>query len=106
MPIPASAIFLCLPQLYSAGVEKIVPTRFKMKKSDDFTMFCQFSSGASAFTWGENFTAQVVPSEGGATVKVQGVGKVGAQVMQSARTNKLVNQFFDDLVAHLRNERA
>lgn len=45
-------------------------------------MSCEFSSGASAFTWGEYFSAQVVPTEGGATIRVQGVGKVGGQIQQ------------------------
>jgi hypothetical protein len=97
IPLPPAVVF--------AGMEKIIPNRFKMKSSDDFTMSCTFSSGASAFTWGENFNAHVVPTEGGATVKVQGVGKVGMQIMQSARTTKLLNQFFDELIAHLKANR-
>ncbi len=98
IPLPPSTVF--------AGREKVIPKRFK--SSDDFTMSCTFSSGASAFTWGENFNAQVIPTEGGATVKVQGVGKVGMQIMQimqSARTTKLLNHFFNELIAHLRSQR-
>ena len=86
---------------YGAMIQ-VAPERFKVKSSDNFTMSCTFSSGASAFTWGENFSSQVVPAEGGATIKVQGTGKVGAQIQQSSRTNKLMNQFFDDVTSVLR----
>jgi hypothetical protein len=68
-------------------------------------MNVNFSKGASAFTWGENFTAQVVPSEGGATVRISGAGKVGGQIQQGARIAKLMNQLFDDLTAKLRSQR-
>lgn len=87
--------------VFQALVE-VVPQGFKLKGSDDFTLSCTFSSGASAFTWGENFSAQVVPAEGGATLKIQGVGKVGAQIQQSARTNKLMNELFDLVTTLLR----
>jgi len=43
----------------------------------------------------------VVPGEGGATVKIHGAGKVGGQIQQSARTNKLMNQFFDGVTTEL-----
>jgi carbon monoxide dehydrogenase subunit G len=76
--------------------------KFTVKSADDFTMTVGFSSGASAFTWGENFTAQVVPAEGGSTIRVQGVGKVGGQIQQNARLHKLINQLFDDVVSALR----
>jgi hypothetical protein len=89
------------PAVFKALVE-IVSQQFKLKTTDDFTLSCAFSSGASAFTWGENFSAQVVPAEGGATVNVQGAGKVGGQIQQSARTNKLVNALFDDVTGVLR----
>jgi hypothetical protein len=96
-PVPAADTFKALTE----SVHK----RFKLKSADDFTLSCQFSSGASAFTWGENFTAQVVPSEGGSTIRISGVGKVGGQVMQSARTSKLVGQLLDDVTATLRAQR-
>lgn len=88
-------------QVYTALV-KAARSNFKVKSTDDFTMSCTFSSGASAFTWGENFTAQVVPSEGGATIKVSGVGKVGAQIMQQSRNSKLINRLFDEIISQLR----
>jgi hypothetical protein len=97
-PVPPTDVFEALLET--------VPNRFKLKGSDDFTLSCQFSSGASAFTWGENFSAQVVPAEGGASLRVSGVGKVGAQVMQSARTAKLVTQLLNDVTANLRARRA
>lgn len=96
-PVPASDVF--------AAVVQVIPRRFKLKGTDDFTLSATFSSGASAFTWGENFSAQVVPSDQGASLRVQGTGKVGAQIQQSSRTNKLMNQFFDEVSATLQNAR-
>jgi len=90
------------PQDVFNAVVQVVPQRFRLKSSDDFTLSCNFTSGASAFTWGENFSAQVVPANGGAIVKIQGAGKVGGQIQQSARTNKLMNQFFEGITALLR----
>ncbi|QUQ69822.1 hypothetical protein [Kutzneria sp. CA-103260] len=71
-PVPPNDTF--------ATLVEVVGERFKLKDSDDFTMTVNFSKGASAFTWGENFTAQVVPAEGGSNVKVAGMGKVGGQI--------------------------
>jgi hypothetical protein len=82
-----------------------VSKKFKVKRSDDFTMSIRFSSGASAFTWGENFDAQVVPAEGGATLRIRASGKVPAQIAQSTRSNKLLTQLFDDVTNILRAQR-
>ena len=94
LPVPPAEAF---PALLAAANQK-----FKVTQSDDFTLSVEFSSGASAFTWGENFNAQVVPSEGGSTVRFQGVGKVGGQIQQNARLHKLINGLFDDMVSALR----
>ena len=89
------------PETFKA-LDQVVRSRFKLKSSDDFTLSCTFNSGASAFTWGENFSAQVVSAEGGSNVRVQAVGKVGNQVMQSKRSNKLMNDLFEDMSRLLR----
>ena len=89
-------------EAYSA-LQCVAGERFKLKKSDDFSKSCEFSSGASAFTWGENFTAQVVPAEGGSTVRVQAVGKVGGQIQHNSRSSKLTNQLFDSMVVILKS---
>ncbi|WP_072690809.1 hypothetical protein [Rhodococcus marinonascens] len=94
LPVPPAAAF--------AALKSAVEQRFTLKSAEDFTMSCTFTSGMSAFTWGEKFSAQVVPVEGGATIKVSGVGKIGAQIQQNARTSKLTNQLFSDVTAALR----
>jgi hypothetical protein len=94
LPVPPAAAFLAL--------QGAVKKRFSLKSADDFTLLCTFSSGASAFTWGEKFTAQVVPAEGGATLRVNGVGKVGGQIQQGSRTAKLIDQLFGDVTSALR----
>jgi hypothetical protein len=40
------------------ALDQAVRRRFRMKSSDDLALACTFSSGVSAFTWGENFSAQ------------------------------------------------
>ena len=94
-PVPAQKAFGALREAAAA--------RFKVKSLDDFTLSCTFSSGASAFTWGENFSAQVVGTDGGSNVRVQAVGKVGNQMMQSKRSNKLANELFEDMSSRLRS---
>lgn len=89
-----------------AALLQVVKANFKVKESDDFTLSITFSSGASAFTWGENFSAQVMPKEGGASIEIYGVGKVGGQVQQSTRTNKLINQIFSDTTDILKAQRS
>jgi hypothetical protein len=91
-------------QAYAAVRAIVAAQRFKLKNADDFSMSVTFSSGASAFTWGENLSAQVVPAEGGANVRLQGVGKVGGQIQQSTRLNKLVQQLFEGVSNRLRAE--
>lgn len=49
--------------------------RFHLKGGDAFTKSFSFSSGMSAFTWGENFTAQVTQQVQGAVVRVEGAPK-------------------------------
>lgn len=94
VPVAAQAAFRTL--------QESVRSLFGVKNVDDFTLTITFSSGASMFTWGENFTAQVVPVEGGSNVRLQGVGKVGGQVQQNARLNKLSERLFADYVGRLR----
>lgn len=77
---------------------------FTIKDVDDFTLTVTFSSGVSLLTWGENFSAQVVPAEGGSNVRLHGVGKVGGQVQQSARLNKLADRLFQDYISRLREQ--
>jgi hypothetical protein len=88
------------PILYDA-LQRAIGTAFKVKGQDHLTSTLTFSSGASAFTWGENFTAQVVPAAGGATVRVYGVGKVPGQIAQSGRTHKLIEQVYSALAQQL-----
>jgi|GEM_PF-4293343 len=76
------------------ALREVVEEKFKLKSVDDITKALTFSSGLSAFTWGENFTASVEKTDNGASVNISGVGKIGGQMMQSRRTNKLLDQVF------------
>jgi hypothetical protein len=73
-----------------------------LKEFDDFTLSMTYSSKATGFTWGENFSAQVVPHEGGASLGISGVGKVGGQYMQATKTNKLIEEIFNAVTNDLR----
>jgi hypothetical protein len=96
IPLPVDAVYSALCT--------IVGLRFKLKQTDDFTKSVTFSSGMSAFTWGENFNAQVVSAQGGSNLRINGVGKVGGQIQQQKRTNKLIEQLFTYLTDALRNQ--
>lgn len=95
LPVPKEKAYVALLS--------VVQKKFKLKENDEFSLSVLFSSGASAFTWGENFSAQVRPQEGGSLIEINGVGKVGGQIQQSTRTNKLINQIFSDVVAELKS---
>ena len=95
-PVPMSQAF--------AALQQVVAEDFRLKSVDEFTMAVSFSSFASAFTWGENFSAQVVSADGGALVRVEGVGKVGGQIQQSSRLAKLVEKLYADLSTVLRSQ--
>ena len=96
IPVEPEAVFNALGR----AVEK--EKRFKLKEFDDFTLSMTFSSKASMFTWGENFSAQVVPHESGASLGISGVGKVGGQYMQATKTNKLIEELFSAVINDLR----
>jgi carbon monoxide dehydrogenase subunit G len=95
LPVPKEVAF-------SALVD-VIKSNFNLKEVDDFSLSIVFSSGMSAFTWGENFSAQVRPQDGGSILEISGVGKVGGQVQQSTRTNKLINQIFSEVIAKLKS---
>jgi hypothetical protein len=97
-------LFPTSPDETYAALRQVVASGFKVKSDDDFTKAMTFSSGASAFTWGENYTAQVVPAEGSSPLRINGVGKVGGQFQQSARTNKLLDAIFADVTQVLRRQ--
>ncbi len=90
------------PAIAFAALQRAANSRFNVKKTDDFAMTCEFSSGISAFTYGEKFSSQVVPADGGSTIRVSAVGKVGAQWGQGSRSSKLLSELFDDIVTQLR----
>lgn len=94
VPAPPAVVF--------AALKRAAENEFKVKGFDDFTMTCEFTSGMSAFTYGERFSSQVIPAEGGSTLRVQAVGKVGHQFGQGSRSAKLMGQLFDDIVSIIR----
>ena len=95
-PVEPSAVFNALGRAVEKG------KRFKLKEFDDFTLSMTYSSKVSGFTWCENFSAQVVPNEGGASLGISGVGKVGGQYMQATKTNKLIEEIFSAVTNDLR----
>lgn len=94
VPIPAPVVHRAL---LSA-----VRGRCKLKGSDDFTLVINFSSRANALTWGENYSAQVLPAEGGSLIRIQAASKFNGPFEQNSRMHKLVNRLFDDVATALR----
>jgi hypothetical protein len=96
LPVPPAEAF--------AALQQGVTAKFKLKEADEFTKTVTFKSGASAFTWGENFSAQIVPAEGGSSLRITGMGKISGQVHEQQRIRKLVERLFTDVVNVLREE--
>jgi hypothetical protein len=116
VPVPVHAAFEAL--------RLAVSRRFTLTSVDHFTKTVSFSGGASLFTWGEHFIAQVMPSGKGSTIRVVGWGKVGGQLenlvavllgvggiastntgkAQNARLHELITALFDDISSLLRED--
>lgn len=94
LPLPPATVY---PALVSA-----VKGRAKLKGSDDFTFVVNFSSHANLLTWGENYSAQVLPAAGGSLIRIQAASKFNGPFEQNSRMHKLVNQLFDDVVSAVR----
>jgi hypothetical protein len=90
-------------QTYQA-LMKVTHSQFTTKSTDDFGLTITFSSGMSAFSWGENYSARVLPADGGSVVKVSGVGKLGGSIPQHSRSFKLITRLLDDVTTTLRPE--
>jgi len=89
--VPASAT-----QTYAA-LTAAVAKRFTIALSDDSAMSISFSSGMSAFTWGENFVAVVAPTDTGAVIQIIGAGKMPTVLLQTRRISKLIERLFADV---------
>jgi hypothetical protein len=69
-------------------------SRFALKGNDAFAKSFSFSSGVSALTWGENFTAQVMPRVQGTVLRVEGTPK-WSTVASRRRIRKLADRVLD-----------
>ncbi len=83
---------------------EVAQTDYNLKSSDDFTMAVNFTSGASALTWGESFAAQVIPTGENATIRITVAGKVGGQIQQAAKNQKQLDLVFGSVTEILRNQ--
>lgn len=97
VPVPPQAAFNAL---FSVATEQ-----HRVTDSDDFTLVVNFATGASAWTWGEKVSGQVVPAEGGSTVRLTVVGKVGGSLMQNKRNQELLDNTFREVTNWLRAAR-
>jgi len=98
--------FPAAPSDTYAALLKVAKNGFKLKTEDSYSLSLTFASGASAFTWGESFSAQVLTAGDGSTLNISGVGKVGGQLQQSSRTNKLIDGIFKRVSDVLQDELA
>lgn len=88
-------------QVYAALIA-VATAAFKLTSADEATMACAFNSRISAFTWGEVFRAEVLPSDGGSIIMVSGMGKIPWQIAQRSRNTVLINGLLDDILTRLR----
>jgi len=87
--------------VYAALVEA-AHAEFKRVQPNDFLRSVAYRSKASALTWGENYTAQVVPVEGGAAVRVSGASRASGLFETTGRMHMMAERLFGALVTRLR----
>lgn len=75
---------------------------FTLKGADELSMSATISTRISNFTWGETLAVSCLPADGGTIVQVSATGRVGGQIMQSARNAKMIAKLFDEISANLR----
>jgi hypothetical protein len=91
-------------QAYSA-LRDVAAQMYSLKSEDDFTMALVFTSSVSAFTYGETISAQVVPVEGGSTIKISISPKVGGQLGQGNKNQKIADGLFGEVTRILKAAR-
>lgn len=78
--------------------------RFRLKKTDDLSCSCSFTTGVSLTTAGEKMTAAASPSGEGSKVTVTVAAKIGGNTRwQGPKNAKDISAFFDALSETLRN---
>jgi hypothetical protein len=78
----------------------------KPKTRDDFSKSLTFSSRMSAWTSGQNFSAQVVPAGDGITVRISGAAKFGTQIDSNRRLKKVTDAILDAVGRLIQQNRA
>lgn len=91
------------PDVVFSALEATSRRLFKLKGADAFSRSLTFGTPASAFSWGANMSAQVVPVEAGAFVRVVGTSKLATNVTAKGREAKNIQRLLDGVSAHLQS---
>lgn len=81
----------------------VINQDYGTKTSDDFTLSCTFTRGMSMKTYGENCSAQIVPSEGGATIRLS-ISPRKSGFGTDSSIQKLADDIFNKTVGLIRAE--
>lgn len=70
--------------------------RFTLKKTDDISCSCTFTSGINIATWGETLTASALPNGNGTLIRLVVAGKIGATAngFQDTHNISIADDFF------------
>lgn len=90
------------PQQAFDALLGVAQDSFTVRSSDTFTKSLDFSTGISAFTYGERVSGQVVPAADGCTLRLSIVPKVGGGMLQGRRNQELLERVFNKVVERVR----
>jgi len=68
------------PEETFAALQSAVRHLFKVRGADEFSKSVTFTTPMSGFSWGANLSAQVIPVQGGAYVRVSGSACVATNI--------------------------
>ncbi|KFF31707.1 hypothetical protein [Bifidobacterium bombi] len=78
-------------------------TKFKLTGTNDRQLSCLFTTGWSAFTWGDRLTATVAPNPNGSgcVVRITADPRANGSLYQARQQKKEINMFFKGLSEQL-----
>jgi len=97
-PATADEVFMAL--------QAVVARDFNIKGADTFSRSVSFSTPMSGFSWGAAMSAQMIPVDGGAYVRVGGAAHVRTNITAKGVEYKNTIRLLDALSAHIQRNRA
>jgi hypothetical protein len=78
---------------------------FKVKGADQFSRAVTFTTPAAGFSWGATMSAQVIPLDGGAYVRVGGAARVRTNITAKGAEYKNTIKLLDAVSAFVQQQR-